>query len=473
MCKQKINDKDAFWKQLGFEIKNEHIAIISVIAKHSSLSHNCTYKQNDKEINQTLLQRIVVELQLDEVLRKTSNTNKIDYLITDLTDKGTFWNKMGFETKNKESELMSIIVKYAFLLENSTYNQDNMQFNLTILIRLAKELPLNEILKKYFLMDSKRKMDNFLNQIQTFKRKIKKEHSLRETICAAIAMKQIGLAISSKGELLSLVTKNLFFSKRSDNDKKIMLQQLVEEFEISGLLNEYRILTSKWKVKMKYRLMNICNFTLTVNVKMDFVDTQNIIDDKHYSQTLYKLVKMSDEIERSGDSTDLDKIQTLLWNINDCTDYVNKFKHFIEIEQYDTESVEYDIDMSSGNIFNCIQNENVIDCIKYVINQTNTSIMSDDIFAKYNHSLTIVAGSYNVYLKNEKLFGDKYILLQQIDKTYFKDCSTQFTDNLYMNSFNNISTKHFDEVDTNLSKEISRYQFAINIINNLNITKYK
>eukprot|EP01084_Bolivina_argentea_P311279 538797_1 len=42
MCRQKINNKDEFWNQLGFEIKNEHKEIILVIAKHSSLLHNCT-----------------------------------------------------------------------------------------------------------------------------------------------------------------------------------------------------------------------------------------------------------------------------------------------------------------------------------------------------------------------------------------------------------------------------------------------
>eukprot|EP01084_Bolivina_argentea_P058513 106845_1 len=93
---------------------------------------------------------------------------------------------------------------------------------------------------------------------------------------------------------------------------------------------------------------------------------------------------MSDETKQSEDSTDLDEIQTRLWNFNDCQDYVNKF----------------------------------------------------------NHSLAIVAGSYEIYLKNEKLFGDKYIFLQKIDETCFKKCTTEFIDNLYIDSFDNISIKN-------------------------------
>eukprot|EP01084_Bolivina_argentea_P002122 3902_1 len=108
MFRQYIADKHAFWNQLGFEIKNEHKEIILIIAKHSSLSHNCVCVENDKEINNTILQRLVTELQLDEVLKQISNTTKIDCLMTQLTnyqhsitDKDLFWNQLGFEITNQ------------------------------------------------------------------------------------------------------------------------------------------------------------------------------------------------------------------------------------------------------------------------------------------------------------------------------------------------------------------------------------
>eukprot|EP01084_Bolivina_argentea_P140266 246637_1 len=114
---QQITDKDKFWNQLGFEIKNEHREIILVLAKHSSLSHNCTYIQDENKINTTVLQRIVAELQLDELLKQISSTTKIDCLMTQLktyphriTDKHIFWNQLGFEIKNEHREIILVLV---------------------------------------------------------------------------------------------------------------------------------------------------------------------------------------------------------------------------------------------------------------------------------------------------------------------------------------------------------------------------
>eukprot|EP01084_Bolivina_argentea_P058512 106844_1 len=117
---------------------------------------------------------------------------------------------------------------------------------------------------------------------------------------------------------------------------------------------------------------------------------------------------MSDETKQSEDSTDLDEIQTRLWNFNGCKDY----------------------------------------------------------------SLTIVAGSYNIYLKNETLFGDKYIFLQKIDETCFKKCTTEFIDNLYIDSFDNISIKNVDAIAKHWHNQILKYQFATNIIETGNNDKY-
>eukprot|EP01084_Bolivina_argentea_P157126 273817_1 len=88
-----------------------------------------------------------------------------------------------------------------------------------------------------------------------------------------------------------------------------------------------------------------------------------------------------------------------------------------------------------------------------------------DVYFKYSDSINIFPGSYQIYFKNENLFGNEYIVLQTIDKTYFKNCTTEFIDNLYINAFNSILIKKRDAFGKHLHKEISRYQFAINIIN--------
>eukprot|EP01084_Bolivina_argentea_P006929 13091_1 len=51
----RVADKDKFWNQLGFEIKNEHSELISMIAKHSSLLETCMHTQDDYQINSTVL----------------------------------------------------------------------------------------------------------------------------------------------------------------------------------------------------------------------------------------------------------------------------------------------------------------------------------------------------------------------------------------------------------------------------------
>eukprot|EP01084_Bolivina_argentea_P318951 553228_1 len=178
--KTTIVDNDMFWQQIGFRVKNEYLSVILVIAKHPSLMHSCTYKDAKTVVHTktVVLQRLVAELGLDEILTQMSTINKIDHLLTQ--DKDAFWNKLNFEIKNKHNELILLILRFTLLKRNSN-KQDDELFNITILSRLVQELTLNELLKQYFLIDSKRKIDNFLSQMQTLKKNINKEPVLTKT----------------------------------------------------------------------------------------------------------------------------------------------------------------------------------------------------------------------------------------------------------------------------------------------------
>eukprot|EP01084_Bolivina_argentea_P253795 426458_1 len=148
---------------------------------------------------------------------------------------------------------------------------------------------------------------------------------------------------------------------------------------------------------------------------MNVIDT-NIIDNIHFLETEYKLIN-------KNNWQVLDKIYQYIAHTVDKY-YVDKFKNLIENEEYDSDSVEYDI--PNGNISNCfqvIQNEHVIDAIQRIVIGSHVNNHSKQIYLKYNDGFSIFPGSYEIYLKNEKLFGDKYLLLQQIDEIHFKDCT--------------------------------------------------
>ncbi len=49
--KENIVDKDLFWNQLGFVIKNKDSQLISVIPRYASLLQNCCFKQQNKQIH--------------------------------------------------------------------------------------------------------------------------------------------------------------------------------------------------------------------------------------------------------------------------------------------------------------------------------------------------------------------------------------------------------------------------------------
>eukprot|EP01084_Bolivina_argentea_P031708 58693_1 len=127
-----------------------------------------------------------------------------------------------------------------------------------------------------------------------------------------------------------------------------------------------------------------------MNNTMDDIDNKHIIDNAHFSETQYKLVNMNG-------CTVLDEIYQYLENNVDVST-VEEFKHLMEVEEYDSDCVEYDI--PNGNIFNCIEN-------KEDIHHEITQIMIkskkyEDIYFKCNESFNISPGSYQIYLKNEK-----------------------------------------------------------------------
>eukprot|EP01084_Bolivina_argentea_P073508 133395_1 len=160
---------------------------------------------------------------------------------------------------------------------------------------------------------------------------------------------------------------------------------------------------------------------------MDFIDNKDIINNVHFSETQYKLVTIG---------TVLDEIYRYLLNSNGDQDYFGKFKHLIETQEYDSECIQYDV--PSGNIFNCIKNKKIIHGIKQIINKSIISNKYKDVYFRYNESVNVFQDSYEIYMKNQKLFGNEYILLQTIDKTHFKNCTTEFIDNLFIDSFDNM-----------------------------------
>eukprot|EP01084_Bolivina_argentea_P173278 300124_1 len=84
---------------------------------------------------------------------------------------------------------------------------------------------------------------------------------------------------------------------------------------------------------------------------------------------------------------------------------------------------------------------------------------------KYCDRINIFPDSYEIYFKNETLFGDKFILLQYIDQeTYFQNCNSHFVDSLWIDPCDNIIMKHIDTIDDELKTQIAKYKFTTNIL---------
>eukprot|EP01084_Bolivina_argentea_P087487 158021_1 len=182
MHEKKITNKDVFWNQNGFEIRNTNIELISLIAKHPLLLDISTLKQDNEQINSTILYRLVSELSLDDVLTqyvKVNDEKPIDHLMTQLkthetkiTNKAVFWNQNGFEIKNAHTELISLIAKHPLLLDISTLKQDNEQINSTILYRLVSELSLDDVLSQYVKVNDGKPIDHLMTRLKTHETKI-------------------------------------------------------------------------------------------------------------------------------------------------------------------------------------------------------------------------------------------------------------------------------------------------------------
>eukprot|EP01084_Bolivina_argentea_P217111 368698_1 len=248
MCKQKITSKDVFWKQLGFEIKNEYNQLISIIARHPSLLQTCTYS------NSTVLQRLIEELELCDILEQTSWMNKIGHLMTQLkiygtniTNKHAFWNQLGFEIKNEDEKVISMIAKHALLLEISKFKQGDEQMAQTILRRLVEELALKDVLKQYFLRNCEQAIDDILSQIQICKHSIHYDDVLIKEF--GVTVKQISSTINSSDKLLSNVRKHPLLLIQCYYQEKLILERLSEELKINAGTE-----LAVWLAKVDHRL---------------------------------------------------------------------------------------------------------------------------------------------------------------------------------------------------------------------------
>eukprot|EP01084_Bolivina_argentea_P140677 247253_1 len=142
--KQRINDDNTFWKNVGFKINDYDHDIISYMRKHSLLSQSkCKYRTvlhrlvDELNFNKIVLETMVEELKLNDKL------SKIEYLfyrlITEaqrISDENAFWKKARFKINDIQyyDEMISSIATHPLLLENSKYE------NKTVLYRLVHEL---------------------------------------------------------------------------------------------------------------------------------------------------------------------------------------------------------------------------------------------------------------------------------------------------------------------------------------------
>eukprot|EP01084_Bolivina_argentea_P085551 154633_1 len=155
-------------------------------------------------------------------------------------------------------------------------------------------------------------------------------------------------------------------------------------------------MTSRFEIK-EHGLLNFCSVKMNINDTMVFMDNINLVNNEYVSETQYKLVK-------ADKWTILDEIYEHLLKANVTMDSIDKYTHFLQMEEYDSDCVEFDL--SIGNILNCIQNQEVIDEIKQIFEQPRTNNKYEDKYFKYNESFIICPGSYEIYLKNEALFGE-------------------------------------------------------------------
>eukprot|EP01084_Bolivina_argentea_P041039 75728_1 len=70
--------------------------------------------------------------------------------------------------------------------------------------------------------------------------------------------------------------------------------------------------------------------------------------------------------------------------------------------------------MDNNNIINDIHfSETTYKLVHVKGNRSNALGTSEDLYFKYSDSpFSVHEGSYKIYVKNEKFFGDKYVLLQ-------------------------------------------------------------
>eukprot|EP01084_Bolivina_argentea_P044212 81390_1 len=246
--KEHITNKNKFWDQIGFKIKNGNSKLISVISRHSLLMENSTYEQGDKQVKSTILSRLVNELGLMEVLNqcmKLNGAKLIDYFMTELqtreeaiTNKHEFWHQIGFEIKNAKSKLISVISTHSLLMENSTYEQNDKQVKSTILYRLLNELGLREVLNQCMKIHGAAKLiDYFMMELQMRKERITNKNTFWH---------QIGFEIKNdNNKLISVISRHSLLLQHStyeQDDKQVkstILYRLLNELELREVLNQY------------------------------------------------------------------------------------------------------------------------------------------------------------------------------------------------------------------------------------------
>eukprot|EP01084_Bolivina_argentea_P184382 318006_1 len=220
---KKIVAKSMFWAQLGFKIDNTDTKFLSIICSHPLLLKHSKY--HDKTILERLVEELEINALLDIVLK---DKNKINHLLHQLktfkhkiTKQNLFWKQVG-GIVNNDPELLSIIGKHSLFKEYSEYNK------VIMFERLISELEIY----KFTNIDT---INDIINKLKTCQHKI--------TLTKHPFWKQVSYALIHDATLTAQLYKHplLFkpseYKNETDDDNKIVLQRLVEELEVTQVLN--------------------------------------------------------------------------------------------------------------------------------------------------------------------------------------------------------------------------------------------
>eukprot|EP01084_Bolivina_argentea_P008766 16401_1 len=224
MSTQQIMDKHLFWQQIGFQVNDDDDELISIIAKHPLLLQHCMYK------NQTILQRLVVELKIMNVLEKYILNNPktvMDQLLNQVKEceeqidvQNRFWNRVSRLLNNDKSILFSL--HHSLLWENCGYKDK------TVLQRLEEELMVN--LWQNLVMNDDIKIQYLFHKLTKTKTKISNKQSFWE---------QCQFVVDNNSKLMLMIAKHPLLFKTSDyrtageSDHSTIFERFVEELKLN------------------------------------------------------------------------------------------------------------------------------------------------------------------------------------------------------------------------------------------------